>query len=78
MGLKVKDKSENLICKNVFISENHKNNLYEIKKKIKHTYKRFDYFKDLEIFLENCFDDNQKNLTDICLHQLNFLKKNLK
>ena len=47
-------------------------------KKIKHTYKRFDYFKDLEIFLENCFDDNQKNLTDICLHQLNFLKKNLK
>jgi len=78
LGLKVKDKSENLICKNVFISENHNNNLYEIKKKIKHTYKRFDYFKDLEIFLENCFDDNQKNLTDICLHQLNFLKKKFK
>ena len=75
VGLKINDSTENMICQNIYISKHHINNLEEIKDKIKHTYKKFEYFDDLELFIDNSFDLNKKNLVDICLHQLNFLKK---
>lgn len=78
VGLKINDNTENMICQDVFISEHHTNNLEEIKDKIKHTYKKFEYFDDLELFIDNSFDLTKKNLVDICLLQLNFLKKKFK
>lgn len=78
VGLKINDNTENMICQDVFISEHHTNNLEEIKGKIKHTYKKFEYFDDLELFIDNSFNLTKKNLVDICLQQLNFLKKKFK
>jgi hypothetical protein len=78
VGLKINDNTENMICRDVFISEHHTNNLEEIKGKIKHTYKKFEYFDDLELFIDNSFNLTKKNLVDICLQQLNFLKKKFK
>lgn len=78
LGLKLNDKSDFLTCNKVFISDFHKDNLLQIKKKIINTYRNFKFFEDLNRFLNECFSLERNDLISICLNQLDFFNSILK
>lgn len=73
LGLKIDDNSDRQYCHQIEISNFHKNNLDELSNKILINYKNYDFFKDLEQFIKNCFDKNLTKLNDLCIIQLQYL-----
>lgn len=78
VGLQISKKNESLSCKDVILSNYQDKNLEEIKFKIFNSYKNYEFFSELEEFLNYTFDNRDKGLMDIFLKQINFLKKKLK
>ena len=73
LGLKIDDNSDNQYCHQIQISNFHKNNLVELSNKILINYKNYEFYKDLDEFIRNCFDKNLTKLNDLCIIQLQYL-----
>ena len=77
LGLHLEKSADFMMCRDIFINPNYKDDLIKISTKIKNNYYKNEYFNDVELFCNECLENvsNNVNLVDLSLKQVKFLCK---